>query len=302
MPRGYRCIILAAVGFLIGAAEPPKGGAGSQQATEQHEIADRLGDISASLQRANEPDRTTKPCSADKDDRNSDLCAQWKAADAAAKAAEASWWQVYLGAGGVSVGLLTLIAAGAAAYYAREAARHTDRGANEAGRAAKAAEDTLGEVVKTNTLQLRPYVSLVSFNDEESDAPFDFSLAGRLRFKVQNFGSTPAKNVTIHRAGDMFATPIGDAQVNFRLPAEAIGSLAPGQSVPVTTVFNDFPEDIFQRVSGGRESLVLRYRVEYSFNGTDSDFDEVFIVVSKFTLESGLGANRLTQEERQRRP
>jgi hypothetical protein len=54
-------------------------------------------------------------CEAGQDDRKSDLCAQWKAADAAATAVQIGWGQFYLG-------ILTLFAAVAAAVYAGKAA------------------------------------------------------------------------------------------------------------------------------------------------------------------------------------
>ena len=61
--------------------------------------------------------------------RSSDLCAQWKAADASASAADAAW---LVGAIGSVIGLLTLGAAAAAAIFARDAARHTESGAGQA--------------------------------------------------------------------------------------------------------------------------------------------------------------------------
>lgn len=61
-------------------------------------------------------------CEEGHDDRKSDLCAQWKAADAAAESANVARVQFWIGS---TVSALTLLAASAAAYYARSAAHYT---------------------------------------------------------------------------------------------------------------------------------------------------------------------------------
>jgi hypothetical protein len=129
----YRGIVATLVGLtLIGAAELPKKDAQPEQAKEQQEIADTLKDIAASLKEAQKPDQTTQPCDPKKPNRNSDLCAQWKAADAAADAAEAAWRQMLIGWIGVVLGGITMAAAVAAAFYARSAAIHSKTGSEAA--------------------------------------------------------------------------------------------------------------------------------------------------------------------------
>lgn len=66
----------------------------------------------------------TNPCEQGSDNRNSDLCAQWKAADAAKKSAD---WNVYIGIFASLAGALTLAAAVAAAYFAKQAVLETRR-------------------------------------------------------------------------------------------------------------------------------------------------------------------------------
>lgn len=63
-------------------------------------------------------DALNQACKKGVDLRTSQLCAQWKAADAAADSARWSWWQLVVGAG-------TLLAAFAAAIYARLAVAET---------------------------------------------------------------------------------------------------------------------------------------------------------------------------------
>jgi hypothetical protein len=123
MLRGNRLFILAVAGLaLVGAGQPPKGQSQAEPTKEQREISQSLKDIAASLEESDKPNEAEKPCPKEQENRNSDLCAQWKAAHAAADAAEASWYQFRLGVGGLIVGFLTLVAAGVAAYFAKKAA------------------------------------------------------------------------------------------------------------------------------------------------------------------------------------
>jgi hypothetical protein len=140
MVRGYRALIIALVGLiLIGASALSKPLAEVKQAQEQREITDALKEISTSLKEAQKSDQTAKPCKPGETDRNSDLCAQWKAADAASEGAEAakdaaksSQDQVLVGWIGLLLGFVTMLAAIGAAYWAKNAAQHTESGAKEA--------------------------------------------------------------------------------------------------------------------------------------------------------------------------
>lgn len=78
--------------------------------------------MAATLREANKPSDLNQPCEQGEDNRSSDLCAQWKAADAARSSADAAW---LFGALGSLIGALTLAAAAAAAIWARKAANET---------------------------------------------------------------------------------------------------------------------------------------------------------------------------------
>ena len=73
--------------FLIGAKSAPTVD-GDNSATEA-QIVRSLNRVSEALEDANQPKREARACAAGKLDRSSDLCAQWRAADAATEAA--SW-------------------------------------------------------------------------------------------------------------------------------------------------------------------------------------------------------------------
>jgi hypothetical protein len=88
-------------------------------------------------------DPTVKPCRPSTIDRNSDLCAQWRAADAATAAAEASWWQVWLSLVSLIIGLFTLMSAVAAALFAKRAASASLEAVSEARHANKISENAM---------------------------------------------------------------------------------------------------------------------------------------------------------------
>jgi hypothetical protein len=101
MPRGYRCIIVALVGLtLIGAGEPPKEGSATKQEPTQSELLNAASSISAAISNIQIPVEKDPGCGDRKDRRESDLCAQWKAADAASDAAQYAYWTMLLGFAG----------------------------------------------------------------------------------------------------------------------------------------------------------------------------------------------------------
>lgn len=129
MLRGHRGIFAAIVGLALLGASPPKDAGGQSANATVNQIEHSLGDIASTLKQAIEPSQHDKPCPEGRNDRSSDLCAQWKAADAAKSAAQAAWW---IGCVGALIGGLTLAAAFNAAKWAKKAAEHTEAGANAA--------------------------------------------------------------------------------------------------------------------------------------------------------------------------
>lgn len=122
-------------------------------------------------------------CDKGHDDRKSDLCAQWKAADAAADSAHVAWLQFWIGS---TVSALTLLAAIAAAVYAGAAAHHT------------ASSVTVAE--NLGRRGLRAYMDVHAAQWGHSDDKPPASLRDiQARITVRNAGQTPAKNVVITR-------------------------------------------------------------------------------------------------------
>lgn len=131
---------------------------------------------------------TRQPCAVDVDDRRSDLCAQWKAADAARSSADASW---LFGAIGTCIGAFTLLAAGLAAKYARDAAL-------EAKKAADAAAITVDEARHANAIArnidrpwIAPSAAMVAFESHNGELRFKFE------FFYKNVGRMAAESVQL---------------------------------------------------------------------------------------------------------
>ena len=136
------------------------------------------------------------------DKRESDLCAQWKAADSASNAARWGWWQLIIGGVGLILGAITMGAAIAAAIYAKRAARATEKtveisesgaaGAAEtlkiAERNANAAAAQVRVSEETAKRQLRAYVGIERVFVE------NIHIGGvpTANLHLKNFGRTPA--------------------------------------------------------------------------------------------------------------
>lgn len=291
MPRGYRCIVLAAFGWLILAAgPPPKGNYGErEQPQTERQIADALNSIDATLKKPSKADVTTQPCKNGEDRRDSDLCAQWKAADAASWATKAAW---IFGVVGCLIGGATLVAAIQAAKWARRAAEETERGAD-------AAELALKDTRQTNELLVRPYIAIVAL-EADLEMKLDWSPKGFIRFGIKNFGQVPSKDVTIFSGSDLFAPPIGDENVEDLPIKNSVGPVHPGETITTTLYFAPLPPDVFKAVRSGACAWVARICVEYVLPDGTKDQVDVSSVVSKYLLEQGRGMNRLTDEDRQR--
>jgi hypothetical protein len=167
MPKGYRGAILAVAAWLILTGQHPDPEGLAKQAQTDRRVGDALTSIAATYteqaKRAQSPDKLTEPCNRGVDVRYSDLCAQWKAADAAS---DSAWWAW---AGGL-LGMGSLIGVLGALYLAFQANR--------------IARDTAAR-------QLRAYVNARSAKVTVDVANGDIGL--QIALQIFNSGATPAK-------------------------------------------------------------------------------------------------------------
>lgn len=189
---------------LVGAAPSPSERAQAEQTEATQDLAKATEALARNITEQARPPRETplleRPCEPGQDQRASDLCAQWKAADAASRAAAsaasvgiASWIGVFLGLG-------TLIAAGFAAKYAKAAATHTEAGADVARNALTADTrawinvDIASVTLSISIIEGVPHVRAVSM------------------VRLENFGKTPAKDVSVRAR--FVAHPHGEIQID----------------------------------------------------------------------------------------
>lgn len=120
------CAVVVAVG-LTGSSQPQRNTGGIQGEADREAAhapqpaPAKESDSGANLQAACEPGE---------DNRHSDLCAQWKAADGAAVSATWTRWTGIFTAGGLLIGFVTMVAAIGAAVFAALASKHTKRSAD----------------------------------------------------------------------------------------------------------------------------------------------------------------------------
>lgn len=135
-----RVLILTVLTWLILGAAPQNIGDHAKQpeAKTQGNVQSGTPKAAPPIQPAEKAENPNPPCEKGEDNRQSDLCAQWKAADAANLAAQVALW---VGIGGLLVGALTLGAAVAAALFARKAALETEKGAQAAMDAVEATKE-----------------------------------------------------------------------------------------------------------------------------------------------------------------
>ena len=166
MLRGYRLLVIA-LGLAL-AAHHPNAEAQPKQPDTQERSTRALEGIASRYDeqtRRSESSHETEQCQQGDDKRNSDLCAQWKAADAAA---DSAWWAAVGGFAGAISTLLVLIAlwfAFRSNWIARDTAKR----------------------------QLRAYCGVLSFEGQGiglNDEPH-FVLT------IVNTGQTPAKRLKI---------------------------------------------------------------------------------------------------------
>lgn len=141
--------------------------------------------------------RNDAGCKKDEENRNSDLCAQWKSADAAERSAEASERAVIIDAIGTVVGVLTFIAAALAAVYARSAANHTRAGAEAANAAIQQAKEAAALEYRAWLVFHTPVVTRVNAGDGGFDDGDRF-LWINYKLTIENVGRSPAREISVY--------------------------------------------------------------------------------------------------------
>jgi hypothetical protein len=198
-----------------------------------------------------------RPCQVGVENRKSDLCAQWKAADAASDAAFWAHWSFILGLFGTLGLFATLYYTRKAVNLANETARDAEEALKIAARNADAAAEQVRVSEKTATHQLRAYVGVESVS-LETELPTFSTSRNKVTVILKNFGQTPARVhaflwLTVKEDQNAFSVP------DHVPPREY---LAPGAT---TTVIRhlDLSGDESTHLRQGRNRLRALLRFEY---------------------------------------
>jgi hypothetical protein len=250
--------------MLIGSSPPNREYGAKQDNAAPRQNEKSLADIASSFRKANVPLDLNQPCEKGASNRASDLCAQWKAADAAESSATAAW---RFGSLGAFIGILTLAAASAAAWYAKKAADYTRDSVIEAKRSANAAEKTMAATITAYEMQIRPYIAITVKADEPAEP---FSRDTVLKFIVKNFGQTPASSVKLSMGEAALAEPIKDFVIPLNGKGGNYGLLAPGDCRNDQIHCRNLSVSEIASLAEGKIKLMIRLRLDYTwFEGSD---------------------------------
>jgi len=268
MPRAYRSIILAAVGWLILTGQHSNRAAKLEQSQTERRIADAVTNIASTnydmAERTKRP-AVIDPCGPNQYNSNADLCAQWKAADAATNAA---WWAAISAILSV-VGLLGVAGAIFLTIQSNRIARDTAR------------------------RQLRAYLNVIL------TTPLDFKVGEMFgaTINLANKGQTPAYDVVIKLYLGQRPLPL-DQSTLLHGPIHDIESkatLASGEPMHSAIKFDDpITQQQFDRFHAGQIGYFAYGVATYKdiFDEAHSTYFRFLFVDGKFsTCEDGNHSN-----------
>jgi hypothetical protein len=214
---------------------------------------------------ANEGDDATKAC---KGTDKPELSCEAISAQAAIEQARDADWSIYIGFSGCVIGACTLLAAGFAAWYAREAARHTEVGANESKRNADAAEKAVTVSEKTANDQLRSYMFPSGYKITTTLLTTGGPIVSFIfRPKWKNAGLTPALNCRL--VATLCSAKNGIPFMKMRQPegggrGSASGRTNIGAGAEVLGEIKEIAIEKLQRVFRAGQSVYIFAFIEYN--------------------------------------
>ena len=262
----YRSVIATIVGLILIGAAPNKNGIDQpNQPPSQNPVTDQLKDVVAAIKESKKSPQPDNGCKAGQDDRSSDLCAQWKAADAAK---DAAWWTFFAAITtvvGVIIGGFTLIAAGFAAKYAKKAADHTQSGAQAALESVTATKEANAIARQIGRAQVTSYVSVkgVQLYIEK------MGLIPHIAFSLVNAGSSPAINpeVKVSIAMNLLdKSPVVWEPELKASPSQAIGA---NTEIEITEMAIDLSEELQNMLIANISTNVIHVMLKVDVIWTD---------------------------------
>lgn len=201
MTRDYRRIVILAVGWLVlTAAQQPQNGENAKRARVEQSVTDSLSDIARSQREANKPREQERPCRIGEDNHASDLCAQWKAANAASDAAYWSKMAVLLSVVQLALGALGTWLLWHTLRATRAAVEDTSEATQQMKRSNEIAQDALADARKGSGEQAAHLVRQIEVAERNAAASVAMQrpwLKLRIRFREPiSFNSDGATNIS----------------------------------------------------------------------------------------------------------
>jgi hypothetical protein len=251
MSRSYWRYIAAAVGLaLLGASPPPRAENSSEQANTQAETRQRPPTVTPSISKAVEQVQRPileRPCRDGEDERQSDLCAQWKAANSAS---DAAWWAM--------IGIVVATIGTTGLYWQIYLTRRAVQDTGEATAAMRDANEIAETAARRN---LRPFVYVKEMKIIHPQPGFEHP---RISILVKNGGQSPAMTLVV-TIGICFAGR--NAAFRF-LPYEdmlaGVGNTLPqgGEANPMRQFLYLTPE-AQKPIRDGKRGMYIRASWEY---------------------------------------
>jgi hypothetical protein len=261
----YRHIFFALVGWLALANTQGPSGNTQQPKAETNQTQPTPAPSPPPVQPVEqvESPKLYRPCDQGQDYRNSDLCAQWKAADAARDAADWTYWGVLLGIVG-TIGLFwTLYYTRAAVKAAQEATKDADAAIAIAARNADAAADLAETSREAMQNDLRGWVGVTC--DVGGCRASEHGLTLSVTVNLKNYGKSPvpvAEVSLITYARTNWAT--GGAPVRRAFTHQPFQPIMPGKysTDKFSLTFDaDQIEKIVEIASAEHSGVILGFRV-----------------------------------------
>jgi len=279
----FKCSIIVAASLWaagVAAAVAPNGPPDNQIEAAQN-IAQSLDKI-ANDATASKP--LEQKCNPGTDDRDSDLCAQWKAADAATSASASACIQTLLSAIGI-VGLLATLwfnhrawqSARAQSAHAEEALTVAQTNADSTVAAVEEARRANAIALDTQRARLRPYLHLESCS---LDFNSDVSEPSHVTMNIRNYGTTPAFGLQLRAKAFTHTLPRSpEIHEQDLLPQRLVPEVPPGAVRTIVLELAWATSDDPEMLRRSSRAIVARIDGDYR-----DSFDDQYVIADQRLL------------------
>ena len=278
MFRGYRVAFIAIAGLILAGASPPTKQQKEAAAADKQKPAEAVPAVSDEYKPHS--NKYAESCYYANNHDSADLCAQWRAAIAAEKAAYATTWANWISAVGAILSFVSIVLVFIALGQTRKAnrltmkanARSTRQAVASAAETEKALEVARSsanamtkqvEVHRQNAeRQLRPYLYIEKILPERPNEQFK-----TVEIHVKNFGQTPATDLKVIFGFGIYT--VGAAL--WPVPSSSsrlMRDVAPGH-FQRAIIGSEFTSDEVALLIKGEAEIHITFLIEYAGFGID---------------------------------